>query len=60
MIERGGFYGGVPAVDVVGGVGFGDAQRLRFLQRFVEGEAGSISLRITFVVEFRIPWKPCR
>ena len=37
--QRGGFYGGVPAIDVVGGVGFGDAERLRFLQGFVEGEA---------------------
>jgi hypothetical protein len=34
-----GFYGGIPAVDVVRGVGFGDAEVLRFLQRGVEGEA---------------------
>jgi hypothetical protein len=37
--ERGGFYGGVPAVDVVRGVGLGYAEGLRFLQRLVEGEA---------------------
>jgi hypothetical protein len=37
--QGGGFDGGVPAVDVVRGVGFGDAEGLRFFQRFVEGEA---------------------
>src|SRR5208337_678396 len=37
--EGGGFYGGVPGVDVVGGVGFGDAEGLGFLQGLVEGEA---------------------
>ena len=37
--QGGGFDGGVPAVDVVGGVGFGDAEGLRFFQGFVEGEA---------------------
>jgi hypothetical protein len=34
-----GFCCGVPAVDVVGGIGFGDAEFLRFLQRFVETQA---------------------
>ena len=29
--ERRSFYGGVPAIDIVGGVGFGDAEGLRFL-----------------------------
>ena len=37
--QRGGFYGGVPAVDVVRGVGFGDAEGLRFFQSLIEGEA---------------------
>ena len=37
--QGGGFDGGVPAVDVVGGVGFGDSQGLRFFQSFLEGEA---------------------
>ena len=33
------FYGGVPAVDIVGGIGFGDAEFLRFLQRIIETQA---------------------
>jgi len=37
--ERGGFDGGVPAVDVVGGVGFGYAEGLRFRESLVEAEA---------------------
>src|SRR5260370_32250856 len=37
--QGGGFYGGVPAVDVVGGVGFGDAELLRLFQSVSEAEA---------------------
>ena len=37
--QRGGFDGSVPTVDVVGGVGFSDAERLRLLQGFVEAQA---------------------
>src|SRR5580658_6018611 len=37
--QGGGFDGGVPAVDVVGGVGFGYAEGLRSFQGFVEGKS---------------------